>query len=89
MDLKSDFLYSIYAITSTSRKRHTDITHNLLLAAFNIISVISRRQFTYSWSLGKQTSTRLENMPCPWALHHDRSAVTGDRTYKYVIFNAK
>ena len=30
-------------------------------AVFNNISVISRRQFTYSWSLGKQTSTRLEN----------------------------
>ena len=32
-------------------------------AAFNIISVILRQQFTYSWSLGKQTSTRLENVP--------------------------
>ena len=37
-------------------------------AAFNIISVISWRKFTYSWSLCKQTSTRLEN------------AATGDRT---------
>ena len=45
-------------------------------AAFNNISVISRRQFTYSWSLGKQTSTRLENVPCQRALHHDRSAAT-------------
>ena len=41
-------------------------------ATFNIISVISQQQFTYSWSLGKQTSTRLENVPCPRALHHDR-----------------
>ena len=49
-------------------------------AAFNIISVISRRQFTHSWSLGKHTSTRLENVPCPRALHHDRSAAAGDRT---------
>ena len=49
-------------------------------AAFNIISVISRQQFTYSWSLGKQTSTRLENVPCPKTLHHDRSAATGDQT---------
>ena len=49
-------------------------------ATFNIISVISRRQFTYSWSLGKQTSTRLENVPCPRALHHYCSAATGDRT---------
>ena len=50
-------------------------------AIFNIISVISRRQFTYSWSLGKKTSTRLENVPCPRALHHDRSAATMDRTW--------
>ena len=49
-------------------------------AAFNIISVISLRQFTYSWSLGKQTSTRLENMPCPRGLPHDRRAATGDQT---------
>ena len=28
---------------------------------------------------GKQTSTRLENVSCPRALHHDRSAATGDR----------
>ena len=49
-------------------------------AAFNIISVISRRQFTYSWSLGKETSTRLENVSCPRALHNDRSAATGDGT---------
>ena len=54
-------------------------------AAFKIISVIhvSRRQFTYSWSLGKQTSTRLENVPCPRALHHDRGAATGDRTRRH------
>ena len=39
-------------------------------AAFNNSSVISRRQFTYSWSLGKLTSTRLGNVPCPRALHH-------------------
>ena len=49
-------------------------------AAFNIISVISRQQFTYSLSLGQQTSTRLENVPCPRALHHDCSAATGDQT---------
>ena len=49
-------------------------------AAFNVISVISRRQFTYSWSQGKQTSTRLENVPCPSALHHDSCAATGDWT---------
>ena len=36
-------------------------------ADFNIISVISRWQFTYSWSLRKQTGTMLENMPCPSA----------------------
>ena len=48
-------------------------------AALNNISVLSRRQFTFSWSLGKQT--RLENVPCPRAFHHDRSATTGDRTW--------
>ena len=47
-------------------------------AAFNIISVISRRQFTYTGSLGKQTSARLKNVPCPMALHHDHRAETGD-----------
>ena len=33
-------------------------------AVFDIISVISRRQFNYLWSLSKQTSTRLENVHC-------------------------
>ena len=49
-------------------------------AIFNIISVISLRKFTYPWSLGKQTSTRLGNVPCPMTLHHDRRAATGDLT---------
>ena len=53
-------------------------------AAFNSISVISRRQFTYSWSLGKRTSTRLDNVPCPRALHLDRGAATGDRTMYFL-----
>ena len=34
----------------------------------------------YSWSLGKQTSARLGNVPCGRALHHVRFAATGDRT---------
>ena len=40
-------------------------------AVIIIISVIFRRQFTYSLFLGKQTSTRLENASCPRALQHD------------------
>ena len=35
---------------------------------------------TYLWSLGKQTSTRLGNVHCPTALHHDRCAAIVDRT---------
>ena len=49
-------------------------------AVFNMISVISWRQFIYTWSLSKQTSTRTGNVPCPRALHHDRRAATGNRT---------
>ena len=46
------------------------------------ISVISWQQFTYSWSLSKQTSTtcRLKNVPWSRALHHDHSTVTDDQT---------
>ena len=35
---------------------------------------------TVPLSLGLQTSTRLENVPCPWTFHHDPCAATGDRT---------
>ena len=47
---------------------------------FNIILVISQQQLTYSWSLGKQTSTRLGNEPCPRVLYRDRRAAAGDWT---------
>ena len=33
-----------------------------------------------SWFLSTQISTRLENVPCPRALHYDRRAATMDRT---------
>ena len=49
-------------------------------AVSNIISVISRRMFTYTWSLGRHTSSMLVYAPCQKALHHDQSAATGDRT---------
>ena len=49
-------------------------------ANFNIISVISRQQFTYIWSQGKQTSTRLQIGSCPRAMHLERRAATGDQT---------
>ena len=70
---------------SLSRKKHfkvLDYTCFLLSfnAVFNIISVISKRQFTYSLSLDKQTSTRLENVPFTKALYYDRRAATGDLT---------
>ena len=58
-------------------------------AVFNIISVISRQQFTYSWFLGKQTSTRPENVPCPKALHRKHCAATGDRTQNARCLNPR
>ena len=51
-----------------------------IYAIFNIISVIVRRKFTYSWSQGKQTSTRQGSMSCLPALRHDNFSATGDRT---------
>ena len=47
---------------------------------FTPLLTLFRRQFTHSWSMGKQTSSRLQNMLCRRALHHDRRAAIGDRT---------
>ena len=49
-------------------------------SVFNIISVLSRHIFNYSWSLGKQTSTWLGNVTCPNAPHHDSRTAIGGRT---------
>ena len=83
-----DMFYPITRVKTVSLESPISLSDSLrhvlfllgFYAAFNIISVISRRQFTYSRSLGKQASTRLENVPCLRGLNHDGRAATVDRT---------
>ena len=49
------------------------LTHN------PCINSLRRYRVGYSWNLGKQTSTRLGNVPCPRTHYHDRRAATGYR----------
>ena len=88
LQIFNDFLRNIPIYrTFSSSKYNLGGWEQMGYAVLSIISVILRRQFTYSWVLGiKKNSTRLRNTPCPTALHHDRRrCIYRPRNARYFI----